>query len=196
MNSPPAKQAHGKIAGRIVAGQPAAGNMPREAGLGETLDAGTRPGRFPNSSSQTGIKEQSMRSLFHLAYHVTDLDEARRFYGGVLGCAEGRSTDTWVDFDFFGHQISLHLGKPFEVTRTGKVGDHMVMMPHLGVVLPLGDWFALASRLEASGIAFDIPPVVRFEGEPGEQRTMLFFDPSGNPIEVKGFKDFDSVFAH
>ena len=76
-----------------------------------------------------------MRSLFHLAYHVTDLDASRRFYGDVLGCAEGRSTDTWVDFDFFGHQISLHLGKPFEVTRTGKVGDHMVMMPHLGVVL-------------------------------------------------------------
>ena len=136
-----------------------------------------------------------MRSLFHLAYHVTDLEQSRQFYGGVLGCEEGRSTDTWVDFDFFGHQISLHLGKPFEVTRTGKVGDHMVMMPHLGVVLPLEDWFALASRLEAGGIAFDIPPVVRFEGEPGEQRTMFFFDPSGNPIEVKGFKDFDSVFA-
>jgi extradiol dioxygenase family protein len=137
-----------------------------------------------------------MRSLFHLAYHVTDLDETRRFYGGVLGCQEGRSTDTWVDFDFFGHQISMHLGKPFETTRTGKVGNHMVMMPHLGVVLELDAWLALSKRLEEAGIAFDIPPVVRFEGEPGEQRTMFFFDPSGNPIEVKGFKDFDSVFAH
>lgn len=136
-----------------------------------------------------------MKSLFHLAYHVRDLDEARRFYGTVLGCREGRSTDSWVDFDFFGHQISLHLGTPFEVTRTGRVGEHMVMMPHLGVALALDDWFALAERLERHGVAFDIPPVVRFEGEPGEQRTMFFLDPSGNPIEVKGFRDFESVFA-
>ncbi len=136
-----------------------------------------------------------MRSIFHIAYHVTDLAEARRFYGGVLGCEEGRSTDTWLDFNFFGHQISLHLGKPFEVTRTGRVGDHTVMMPHLGVVLPLEGWMALAARLEAAGIAFDIPPVIRFEGQPGEQRTMFLFDPSGNPIEIKGFNDFDTVFA-
>ena len=137
-----------------------------------------------------------MQSVFHLAYHVTDLDEARRFYGGVLGCEEGRSTDTWVDFDFFGHQLSLHLGEPFKTTRTGKVGEHMVMMPHLGLVLPLDAWEALAARLADAGIAFDIPPVVRFAGEPGEQRTMFFFDPSGNPIEVKGFRDFGGVFAH
>ena len=136
-----------------------------------------------------------MKSLFHLAYHVHDLNVARDFYCKLLGCEEGRSTDTWVDIDFFGHQLSLHLGKPFEVTRSGKVGDHKVMMPHFGVVLPLDDWFALAGRLEKAGIAFDIPPVVRFAGEPGEQRTMFFFDPSGNPIEVKGFRDFDSVFA-
>ncbi len=136
-----------------------------------------------------------MKSLFHLAYHVTDLDAARAFYGGVLGCREGRSTETWVDFDFFGHQISLHLGPPFAVTNTGKVGEHMVAMPHLGVVLALPDWLDLAARLEAAGIAFDIPPVVRFAGEPGEQRTMFFRDPSGNPIEVKGFADFESVFA-
>lgn len=135
------------------------------------------------------------RSLFHLAFHVTDLDAARKFYGGVLGCKEGRSTDTWVDFDFFGHQISLHLGTPFPVTRTGKVGEHMVMMPHLGAVLPLDDWFALAERLEKARTEFVIPPVLRFEGEPGEQRTMFFLDPCGNPIEIKGFKDFDSVFA-
>ncbi|MNL46623.1 Glyoxalase-like domain protein [compost metagenome] len=136
-----------------------------------------------------------MKSLFHLAYHVKDLDDARRFYGDVLGCEEGRSADTWVDFDFFGHQLSLHLGKPFEVTRTGKVGNHLVLMPHMGVVLRLADWFALAERLEQKGVRFDIPPVVRFEGEPGEQRTMFFLDPSGNPIEVKGFADFDSLFA-
>ncbi|HEV7415503.1 MAG TPA: VOC family protein [Tianweitania sediminis] len=136
-----------------------------------------------------------MHSRFHLAYHVTDLDEARSFYGGVLGCEEGRSTDTWVDFDFFGHQLSLHLGQPFATTRTGKVGDHMVLMPHLGAVLPLQDWLELARRIEDKGVAFDIPPVVRFEGEPGEQRTMFFLDPSGNPIEIKGFRDFDAIFA-
>ena len=136
-----------------------------------------------------------MQSVFHLAIHVTDLDEARAFYGGVLGCREGRSAETWVDFDFFSHQLSLHLGTPFATTRTGKVGDHMVMMPHIGAVLRLEDWLALADRLQEAGVAFDIPPVVRFEGEPGEQRTMFFFDPSGNPIEIKGFKDFDGLFA-
>ena len=136
-----------------------------------------------------------MQSLFHLAIHVTDLDEARAFYGGVLGCREGRSAETWVDFDFFSHQLSLHLGTPFATTRTGKVGDHMVMMPHMGAVLRLDDWLALADRLAEKGVAFDIPPVIRFEGEPGEQRTMFFFDPSGNPIEIKGFKDFDGLFA-
>lgn len=136
-----------------------------------------------------------MRSLFHLAIHVTDLDQARRFYGDILGCTEGRSTDTWVDFDFFGHQLSLHLGQPFATARTGKVGDHMVMMPHMGVVLALPDWLALADRLQSHGVEFDIPPVIRFQGQPGEQRTMFFFDPSGNPIEVKGFADFEGLFA-
>jgi len=134
-------------------------------------------------------------SLFHLAYHVTDLNKAREFYGNVLGCVEGRSTDTWVDFSFFGHQISLHLGKPFETTDTGKVGDHMVPMPHLGVILPLDEWKKLSDKLEAANVDFVIPPAIRFEGEPGEQRTMFFYDPSGNPIEIKGFADFDSVYA-
>ncbi|WP_136635433.1 VOC family protein [Pseudooceanicola onchidii] len=132
---------------------------------------------------------------FHLAYHVTDLDEARAFYGGVLAAVEGRSTETWVDFDFFGHQLSLHLGEPFKTTNTGKVGDHMVPMPHLGMVLPLDDWRAMADRLTAAGVEFVLPPSVRFEGEPGEQWTMFFRDPSGNPIEIKGFKDFAGIFA-
>lgn len=136
-----------------------------------------------------------MKSAFHLAYHVTDLDVARAFYGGVLGCAEGRSTETWVDFDFFGHQISLHLGTPFATTDSGKVGDHMVPMPHLGVVLGLDDWRALADRLQGAGVNFVIPPTVRFEGQPGEQWTMFFRDPSGNPIEVKGFADPGRIFA-
>ena len=134
-------------------------------------------------------------SLFHLAYHVTDLNEAREFYGNILGCTEGRSTETWVDFSFFGHQISLHIGQPFQTTNTGKVGEHMVPMPHLGVILPLEEWKELSEKLEDSGVDFVIPPAIRFEGEPGEQRTMFFRDPSGNPIEVKGFADFESVYA-
>lgn len=135
------------------------------------------------------------RSLFHLAFHVTDLDEARRFYGGVLGCTEGRRTDTWVDFDFFSHQISLHVGEPFKTTRTGKVGDHMVPMPHFGLVLLLPQWQALAQRLETAGIEFILKPQVRFQGQPGEQWTMFFCDPFGNPIEVKGFPTIEGIFA-
>ena len=135
------------------------------------------------------------RSLFHFAFHVTDLDEARRFYGGVLGCTEGRSTDTWVDFDFFSHQISLHLGEPWKTTRTGRVGEHLVPMPHFGLVLLLPDWKALAERLTRAGVDFVLPPQVRFEGEPGEQWTMFFCDPFGNPIEVKGFASLEGVYA-
>ena len=135
-----------------------------------------------------------MLTPFHLAYHVTDLDAARAFYGGVLGCREGRSTESWVDFDFFGHQISLHLGQPFATTNTGRVGDHMVPMPHLGLVLLLPDWQRLAERLTSAGVEFVLPPQVRFHGQPGEQWTMFFRDPSGNPIEVKGFADMEAVF--
>ena len=137
-----------------------------------------------------------MRSLFHLAYHVHDLAVARAFYGGVLGCREGRSTDTWVDFDFFGHQISLHLGQPFATTDTGRVGDAWVPMPHLGLVLLSDDWHAMARRLRDAGVAFVIEPQLRFAGQPGEQWTMFFRDPSGNPIEVKGFADLDRVYEH
>lgn len=137
-----------------------------------------------------------MRALFHLAFHVRDLDAARAFYGGVLGCREGRSTTTWVDFDFFGHQISLHLGEPFATTDTGHVGEHLVPMPHLGLVLQADDWHALAARLRKAGTAFVIEPHLRFAGLPGEQWTMFFRDPSGNPIEVKGFADLDRVYEH
>src|SRR4029078_10921925 len=108
-----------------------------------------------------------MRSIFHLAFNVRDLDGARRFYGGRLGCAEGRSTDTWVDFDFFGHQISLHLGEPFATARTGRVGDVMVRRPHSAIVLELPAWRTMAERLEAAGIDFVLKPQVRFEGQPG-----------------------------
>lgn len=136
-----------------------------------------------------------MRSLFHLAIHVGNLDEARRFYGGVLGCAEGRSTDTWVDFNFFGHQLSLHLGQPFATTLTGKVDRHTVHMPHFGLAMELPQWQALAQRLRDAGTNFVMEPQLRFAGQPGEQWTMFFLDPFGNPIEVKGFASLDTVYA-
>ncbi|AXI48138.1 dioxygenase [Sulfitobacter sp. SK012] len=134
-------------------------------------------------------------SIFHLAFNVTDLDETRRFYGDLLGCAEGRSTQTWVDFDFFGHQISCHLGTPFADAPTGLVGDHKVPMPHFGVVLQHADWRALADRLEEAGADFVLSPQTRFAGQPGEQSTMFFRDPSGNPIEIKGLADMNGAFA-
>ena len=136
-----------------------------------------------------------MRSVFHLAFNVTDLDEARRFYGQVLGCAEGRSTETWVDFDFGGHQLSLHLGKPFQTEDTGHVGDKLVPMPHFGLVLGLDDWHAMAGRLKAAGTAFVLEPQLRFAGRPGEQWTMFFRDPFGNPIEIKGLASMDGLYA-
>jgi hypothetical protein len=136
-----------------------------------------------------------MASLFHFSFHVTDLDQARRFYGDVLGCREGRSTDTWVDFDFDGHQLSLHLGEPFRTEWTGRVGDQMVPMPHFGLVLELPTWQAMAQRLEAAGTEFVIKPHLRYPGQPGEQWTMFFCDPFGNPLEVKGFASLDGVYA-
>ena len=136
-----------------------------------------------------------MRSLFHFAFNVTDLDEARRFYGEVLGCSEGRSTDTWVDFDFFDHQISLHLGEPLKTAPTGHVGEHRVPMPHFGLILQRADWQAMAERLQAAGVTFVIEPQLRFAGQSGEQWTMFFLDPFGNPLEVKGFESLDTVYA-
>jgi uncharacterized protein len=136
-----------------------------------------------------------MPALFHLAFHVTDLAAARRFYGDVLGCREGRSTDTWVDFDFEGHQLSLHLGRPFPTERTGRVGDQLVPMPHFGLVLELPKWRAMAQRLQAAGTEFILAPQVRYPGQPGEQWTMFFCDPSGNPLEVKGFASMEGLYA-
>ncbi len=135
-----------------------------------------------------------MKSLFHFAFNITDLDRARRFYGDVLGCKEGRSTDTWVDYDFFGHQISMHLGEPFPTANTGHVGDTLVPMPHFGLVLNLPDWNTLAERLRAAGTQFVVEPHLRFEGLPGEQWTMFFRDPFGNPIEVKGFASLETIY--
>lgn len=134
-------------------------------------------------------------SAFHLALHVNNLDEARHFYGKVLGCREGRSTATWVDFDFFGHQLSLHLGPLLPVSKTGHVGEHLVPMPHFGIVLLLPEWKTLAERLTLAGLAFELKPQGRFIGEPGEQWTMFFRDPSGNPIEIKGFAQAEDIYA-
>lgn len=135
-----------------------------------------------------------MSALFHYAFHVTSLRETRLFYTQVLGCKEGRSTETWIDFDFYGHQLSLHLGEPSPTTNTGRVGEHLVPMPHFGLILPLDEWQKVAKRLSEANVAFDLAPSVRFEGQPGEQWTMFFKDPSGNAIELKGFKDLAQVY--
>ena len=136
-----------------------------------------------------------MRSLFHFAFNVTDLDVARRFYGDVLGCAEGRSTETWVDFDFYDHQISLHLGEPLRTQNTGHVDGKLVPMPHFGLVLKLSDWQAMAERLKRAGQVFVLEPHQRFAGQPGEQWTMFFLDPFGNPLEIKGLANLDTLYG-
>ena len=133
-------------------------------------------------------------SIFHFAFNVTDLDQTRAFYGTLLGCPEGRSTDTWVDFDFFGHQLSCHLGTPMASASTGLVGEHKVPMPHFGVVLPYDDWRALADHLTEQAVEFVLTPQTRFAGKPGEQSTMFFMDPSGNPVEVKGLANMEGAF--
>lgn len=134
--------------------------------------------------------------LFHLAFPVKDIAEARRFYGGLLGCREGRSSDAWVDFDFYGHQVVAHLA-PEECGHkaTSAVDDHQVPVRHFGAILPMKEWEALADRLTDAGIDFIIKPYVRFKGEVGEQATMFFLDPSGNALEFKSFADMSQVFA-
>jgi hypothetical protein len=128
---------------------------------------------------------------FHLAIPVRDLTGARQFYGELLGCAEGRSAERWIDFDFFGHQLVCHVA-PREHAGDGAsnpVDGHDVPIPHFGVVLEMDGWDALAKRLRAAGVEFQIEPHVRFQGLPGEQATMFFRDPSGNAVEVKAFRD-------
>lgn len=132
---------------------------------------------------------------FHLAFPVDDLNAARQFYGGVMGCAEGRSSDEWVDFDFFGHQIVTHLapGKSGDV-MSNHVDGHGVPVPHFGVVLTMEEWQALADRLKTAGTDFVIEPTIRFQGKPGEQATMFLRDPSGNALEFKAFADDAMLF--
>ena len=133
---------------------------------------------------------------FHLAIPVNDLAAARRFYGEVLGCPEGRSAPDWIDFDLYGHQLVAHLDPtPRAGAHHNPVDGHDVPIPHFGVVLSMARWQDLAARLTKAGTKFDIAPTVRFKGQPGEQATMFFRDPSGNALEFKAFADRRSLFA-
>ena len=135
-------------------------------------------------------------NVFHLAYTVTDLDSARSFYGELLGCQEGRSTDTWVDFNFFGNQLSLHVGEVVKRSKTtSKVDDISVPMPHFGCVLDWNTFHNLADKFKSVGIQFIIEPIIRFKGMPGEQATMFFEDYSGNAIEFKAYRNPSEVFS-
>ncbi len=141
---------------------------------------------------------------FHLAFPVRDLAASRRFYGELLGCPEGRSSDRWIDFDLFGHQIVAHLvdessttgdSADAEAGDSNAVDGHDVPVPHFGVVLPWKTWHDLADRLREAGVTFVIEPYVRFEGQPGEQATMFLLDPCGNALEFKAFQDPSQLFA-
>ena len=136
------------------------------------------------------------RRPFHLAFPVHDLDAARRFYGGLLGCPEGRSSPEWIDFDLYGHQIVAHLA-PHECTpvSTSAVDGDAVPVKHFGVVLPMAEWQALADKLKAAGTRFIVEPHTRFKGLAGEQATLFFLDPSGNALEFKAFADLGQLFA-
>jgi extradiol dioxygenase family protein len=138
---------------------------------------------------------------FHIAVQVRDIEEARRFYKGLLGCSEGRSATEWVDFNLFGHQFVCHLNPSLGAqgriaAHYNPVDGHGVPVPHFGVVLEMGDWQSLADRLKQQHVQFVIEPYIRFKGEPGEQATLFFLDPSGNALEFKAFKDIDAqLFA-
>ena len=133
---------------------------------------------------------------FHLAFPVDDLSAARAFYGGLLGCPEGRSSESWIDFDFYGHQVVAHLS-PGEVGRaaSNQVDGKDVPVRHFGVILPWDAWHALADRLRQAGVRFIIEPGIRFAGQVGEQATMFFLDPAGNALEFKSFRDMARIFA-
>jgi uncharacterized protein len=132
---------------------------------------------------------------FHLAFPVHDLNAARDFYGRVLGCPEGRSSDEWIDFNLYGHQIVTHLSDAPHRVTSNPVDGHDVPVPHFGVVLTMGEWQALAERLTAAGTHFAMAPTVRFKGLVGEQATMFFYDPSGNALEFKAFANDSQLFA-
>jgi uncharacterized protein len=138
---------------------------------------------------------------FHIAVQVRDIEEARGFYTTLLGCSEGRSSPDWVDFNLFGHQFVCHLNRSLGPQGTvaahyNAVDGHGVPVPHCGVVLEMDDWQSLADRLKRHQVKFVIEPYIRFKGQPGEQATLFFLDPSGNALEFKAFKDIDGqLFA-
>ena len=132
---------------------------------------------------------------FHLAFPVDDLEKTREFYTKTLGCKEGRSSDRWIDFDMFGHQVVAHLVDSIDIAQTNPVDGDEVPASHFGVILEQEMWNSLSKALEESGIAFIIKPHTRFKGEPGEQSTMFFLDPCGNALEFKAFKSDDMIFA-
>ncbi len=137
-----------------------------------------------------------MKNLFHLAFPVNDLEASRKFYGEILECAEGRSSDEWIDFDLFGHQIVAHLAPAAAgVRHRNEVDADHVPVPHFGIVLPMDEFKSFAEKLKSRGVEFIIEPKIRFQGEIGEQATMFFLDPSGNALEFKAFADFSQVFA-
>lgn len=135
------------------------------------------------------------RPRFHLAFPVRDLEEARRFYGGLLGCPEGRSSPQWVDFDFHGHQIVAHLSHDQGQVGVSEVDGENVPVRHFGLILSIPDWQRVTAKLKAAGTAFIIEPQIRFVGQPGEQATCFFLDPSGNALELKAFADESMIFA-
>ena len=133
---------------------------------------------------------------FHLAFQVHDLQAARSFYGDILGCSEGRSSQIWVDFNLYGHQIVAHLSdKAGPAVSSNPVDSDQVPVPHFGIILDMEDWEDLAEKVRTAGIDFVIEPKVRFKGEIGEQATMFFLDPSGNALEFKAFASADRIFA-
>ncbi|HKT31173.1 MAG TPA: VOC family protein [Gammaproteobacteria bacterium] len=133
--------------------------------------------------------------LFHLAFPVRDLEEARRFYAGLLGCPTGRESERWIDFNFFGHQIVAHLAPPESGAATNPVDGEDVPVRHFGVILEWDQWQQLADKLKAAKVKFVIEPGIRFKGKVSEQATMFFMDPSGNALEFKSFRDISQVFA-
>ena len=135
-----------------------------------------------------------MLNPFHLAIPVENIEKCRAFYKDVIGCEEGRSSDKWVDFNFYGHQLVIHEA-PISKKESNPVDGHDVPIPHFGVVLEWADWERLANHLKTKNITFIIEPYVRFKGETGEQATMFFLDPSGNALEFKAFKDLEQLFA-
>jgi hypothetical protein len=133
---------------------------------------------------------------FHLAFPVDDLNDARRFYGELLGCPEGRSADKWIDFDLYGHQIVAHLAPELvRAKATNPVDGEHVPVPHFGLVLAMDEWKSLAARLQRAGVQFVIAPTIRFEGQAGEQATMFLLDPAGNALEFKAMADPAELFA-